>query len=115
MAVEAEKFAEFHRMRGKRCVGSATVTRATGALGAPVAGAQASSVRAGEEVSSVSERPEGLPARGGEQVLCRVCLKPVRSDERRWLAHYRGIEYPVCCPSCVQLFNRDPQQFVEEG
>jgi hypothetical protein len=53
----------------------------------------------------VSERSEGLARQGGEQVLCRVCLKPTGPDERRWLAHYWGVKY-----TCVQ----DPRQFVEE-
>ena len=50
----------------------------------------------------------------GHEVRCRVCLKPIRPRERTWAVHYRGAQYAVCCPSCVQLFNRSPRQFVEE-
>ena len=45
---------------------------------------------------------------------CRVCLKATAASEKKWTVHYRGVEHPVCCPSCVQLFNRAPRQFVEE-
>lgn len=51
------------------------------------------------------------PRRGA---ACRVCLKPMGPGETRWTVHYRGTEYHVCCPSCVQVFNQDPRQFVEE-
>lgn len=51
------------------------------------------------------------PRRG---TTCRVCLKPIGASEAKWAVHYRGTEYVVCCPSCVQIFNQAPRQFVEE-
>ena len=30
------------------------------------------------------------------------------------VVHFRGTEYVVCCPSCAQLFNRSPREFVEQ-
>lgn len=44
---------------------------------------------------------------------CIVCLKTLSPDEARWTVHFRGVEHTVCCPSCVQLFNRSPIQFLE--
>lgn len=48
------------------------------------------------------------------RATCRVCLKPIGPDEKKWTVHYRGTEYQVCCPSCVQVFNHAPRQYVEE-
>lgn len=47
-------------------------------------------------------------------IPCRVCVKPMAASEPKWTVHYRGAEYWVCCPSCVQVFTRAPGQFVEE-
>lgn len=53
------------------------------------------------------------PGELGHGAVCRVCLKPIAPNDKRWTVHYRGTEYAVCCPSCVQAFNRAPQQFVD--
>ena len=45
---------------------------------------------------------------------CIVCLKTIGPDEARWTVHFRGAEYTACCPSCVQMFNRQPRQFIEQ-
>lgn len=45
-------------------------------------------------------------------VRCVVCLTTMGSEQARWKVHFRGAEYSVCCPTCVQVFNRSPQQFV---
>ncbi len=56
-----------------------------------------------------SESPDGVCS----ATRCIVCLKTIGPDEARWTVHFRGVEHPVCCPSCVQLFNRSPAQFLE--
>lgn len=68
-----------------------------------------------QEVKTVNEHSEDRPgeARHGG-ATCRVCLKSMGASEKNWTVHYRGAEYQVCCPSCVQVFNRAPRQFVEE-
>lgn len=54
------------------------------------------------------------PEEASHKATCRVCLKPIGPDEKKWTVHWRGTEYLVCCPSCVQAFNRAPRQYVEE-
>jgi len=68
----------------------------------------------GKEVSIMTEHAEDGPDEARHGTTCRVCLKPIRASDKRWSVHYRGAEYQVCCPSCVQAFNRAPRQFVEE-
>jgi len=50
----------------------------------------------------------------GPRLRCLVCLKPIGPDEQRHTVHFRGSEHVVCCPSCVQAFNRSPLQFLEQ-
>ena len=38
----------------------------------------------------------------------------LRAYEQCWPVHFRGTRHVVCCPSCVQQFNRAPGQFVEQ-
>lgn len=57
------------------------------------------------ELDSVNE---SRPAR------CIVCLKALGPDEALWTVHFRGSEHTVCCPSCVQQFNRSPAQFLQQ-
>lgn len=45
---------------------------------------------------------------------CLVCIKPMGRDEPRWAVHFRGADYAVCCSSCVQVFNRSPQPFLDQ-
>jgi len=45
---------------------------------------------------------------------CRVCLKTIRADEDHLTAHYRGADYPVCCPSCASKFQAAPLEYVGE-
>lgn len=49
-----------------------------------------------------------------EAARCIVCLKAMGSEDARWKVHFRGADYSVCCPSCVQIFNRSPQQFLRQ-
>ena len=62
----------------------------------------------------MTEHEGGRAGEAPHKAACRVCLKPMGPDEKHWPVHYRGTEYRVCCPSCVQAFNRAPGQFVEE-
>ena len=62
----------------------------------------------------MTEHPQGQPGELRRGATCKVCLKPIGAEEKSWTVHYRGTEYPVCCPSCVQAFNRGPRQFVDE-
>lgn len=45
---------------------------------------------------------------------CAVCLKTISWEEACWKVHFRGADRLVCCPSCVQVFNRSPQQFLDQ-
>jgi YHS domain-containing protein len=62
----------------------------------------------------MTEHAQDRPGEASRGATCRVCLKAMAPGETKWTVHYRGTEYRVCCPSCVQLFNRAPGQFVEE-
>lgn len=62
----------------------------------------------------VPSQPQEGANEAGRPTPCRVCLKPMAAGEPKWTVHYRGAQYLVCCPSCVQLFNRTPQQSVEQ-
>lgn len=62
----------------------------------------------------MTERTQDRPDEARHDATCRVCLKPMAASEKTWTVHYRGAERQVCCPSCVQAFNRAPRQFVEE-
>ena len=62
----------------------------------------------------MTEHPEDRHDEARHGATCRVCLKPIAASEKKWTVHYRGAEHQVCCPSCVQVFNRAPRQFVEE-
>lgn len=68
----------------------------------------------GEGVRMPQSQP-GAIAETARATTCRVCVKPMVASERKWTVHYRGTQYLVCCPSCAQVFNRAPGQFVEEG
>ena len=51
---------------------------------------------------------------GRPELRCLACAKPIGPGERSWRVHFRGTDHVVCCPSCAQVFNRSPRQFVEE-
>ena len=59
------------------------------------------------EVSDAQGRPR--PA-----ARCRVCLKKIRAGEDHLTVHYRGADYPVCCPSCASKFQAAPLEYVGE-
>ena len=64
-------------------------------------------------MSVVVEPEEDRLAEARRSTTCRVCFKSMAASEKRWTVHCRGMEYQVCCPSCVQVFNRAPGQFVD--
>jgi YHS domain-containing protein len=60
----------------------------------------------------MTEHARDLPDEAPYKATCRVCLKPLGPDEKKWRVPYRGTEHLVCCPSCVQAFNGAPRQYV---
>jgi len=58
---------------------------------------------------------EGTRASDGRpRHRCLVCLEPIGPGEQRHTVRFRGGEHDVCCPSCAQVINRAPLQFVEQ-
>lgn len=55
-----------------------------------------------------------MPKEAPAPARCAVCLKVMAAEEGRWKVHFRGADHLVCCPSCVQAFNRSPQQFLDQ-
>lgn len=45
---------------------------------------------------------------------CRVCLKTIHAGEDHLTVHYRGADYPVCCPSSASKFQAAPLEYVGE-
>lgn len=43
---------------------------------------------------------------------CRVCLKRISEGEDHLTVHYRGGDYPLCCPSCAAKFQAAPLEYV---
>ena len=43
---------------------------------------------------------------------CRVCAKAVHTDEEESKVYYEGSYYVVCCPSCAEKFESNPQLYL---
>lgn len=43
---------------------------------------------------------------------CAVCAKPIASD--RGVAHlyHQGRAFTLCCPMCIEMFQRAPERFA---
>ncbi|MBI2813036.1 MAG: hypothetical protein HYX71_01980 [Opitutae bacterium] len=47
---------------------------------------------------------------GGE--VCAVCGKPAEGERGFSHLYHGGRRFPLCCPMCLQLFQRAPDRFA---
>ena len=54
---------------------------------------------------SVDDRVEGES--------CVVCGKGLRSGEALATLHREGLRLPICCPLCLEEYEKDPKPYLE--
>jgi len=48
-----------------------------------------------------------------ESETCVVCGKGLRSGEALATLHQDGRRLPICCPLCLEAYQRDPKPYLE--
>ena len=56
-----------------------------------------------------SEKP--VAAMPGEQTLCPVMGNPI---DKTVFTEYQGKKVYFCCPSCIETFNKNPQEYISK-
>ena len=50
---------------------------------------------------------------GDEGQSCAVCGKGLRSGEALATLHQEGYKLPICCPLCLEAYQKDPKPYLE--
>lgn len=61
-------------------------------------------------------RAEDIPE--DQRAFCPVSGDPVDKEEAEQLRHvrdYKGVKYYFCCSACLDLFDKDPEAYTQEG
>ena len=48
-----------------------------------------------------------------EAETCIVCGKGLRRDEAIAYMHHEGMRLPICCPLCLEAWQKDPNPYLE--
>ena len=48
-----------------------------------------------------------------ESETCVVCGKGLRRDEALAYIHHRGNRLPICCPLCLEAWEKDSKPYLE--
>ena len=49
-----------------------------------------------------------------QKETCQVCGKLVASGDLYSRPVHRGKRYPICCPVCLALFQKDPEKHIRD-
>ncbi len=49
----------------------------------------------------------------GEEETCIVCGKGLRPGEALATLHQSDTKLPICCPLCLEAYQKDPQPYLE--
>src|SRR5215470_17718147 len=47
-----------------------------------------------------------------EGEACVVCGKGLRRDEALAYMHHEGQRFPICCPLCLEAWEKDPKPYI---
>ena len=50
---------------------------------------------------------------GDVERTCVVCGKSLRSEEALAVMHQEGHKLPICCPLCLEAYEKDPKPYLE--
>lgn len=50
---------------------------------------------------------------GEEGKTCVVCGKAIRPGEALATMHHVGSKLPICCPLCLEAYQKDPKYYLE--
>jgi hypothetical protein len=50
---------------------------------------------------------------GNEGETCVVCGKGLRPGEALATMHQEGHKLPICCPLCLEAYQKDPKPYLE--
>ena len=50
---------------------------------------------------------------GEEGKTCIVCGKGLRPGEALATIHQTGSKLPICCPLCLEAYQKDPKSYLE--
>jgi hypothetical protein len=48
-----------------------------------------------------------------EGEACVVCGKGLRRDEALAHMHHEGQRFPICCPLCLEAWEKDPKPYIQ--